>query len=288
MVIGIAAPASAFDPREFAAGVATLEALGFAVVEAEGIHERVGRFAGSDALRAAGVNRLMTDPGVDAVLCARGGYGSLRILAAIDYDAIRRRPKPLVGFSDATALLVALAARCRCPVVHGPMVTTLAGAAPESLQALAAALRGEGPESLPCEGGRPLRGGRAEGPVIGGNLTTLCHLLGTPFAPDCDGRILFLEERGEAPYRIDRMLTQMRLAGCFAGVRGLLLGRFSECGEAEEVERVVMDVLGDLPFPVLAGVAAGHGEPNLAIPFGVPALLDADAARVDFRRAAAG
>ncbi len=286
MVIGIAAPASAFDRGLFERGAAALREMGFAVAAGEAVFEAHGRFAGGDAARASELNRLFADPAVDAILCARGGWGSMRILPAIDYRAIARRPKPFVGFSDATALLAALEARCGCPVFHGPMATTLADAGEETRAGLAAALRGEGPREIPLGGARVLRGGRAQGRIAGGNLTTLCHLLGTPFAPRFDGRILFLEDCGEAPYRIDRMLTQLRLAGGFAGVRGLLLGRFTDCGDPEEVLAAAAEAVAGFDFPVVAGVAAGHGEPNLTIPFCAPARLDADLPALAFSPAA--
>ncbi len=279
-VVGIAAPASAFDRAELASGLRALEALGFRPRLPEGLFSVHGGFAGDDAHRARLLERLFADPEVEAVLCARGGWGSLRILPLLDYAAIAARPKALVGFSDATALLAAVSARAGLVVFHGPMAAGLGGAARQTRTGLVQALCSGEPVSIRLRRREVLRPGRAEGRLAGGNLTTLCHLIGTPFAPDFRGRILFLEERGEAPYRIDRMLTQMRLAGLLAGVRGVVLGSFGDCGPLEEIGRIVAQAFGERRLPIVAGLPAGHGEPNRTLPFGTRALLDTSALRL--------
>jgi muramoyltetrapeptide carboxypeptidase len=281
-VIGIAAPAGPVDPERLRQGVAVLNARGFEVAVPEDLLAAQGFLAGGDAHRAGILNRLLADPGIDAVMCARGGYGSLRILPLLDYDRLSADPKVLIGFSDITALLAAVSARCRLVVFHGPMVTTLADASDKTVSGLLEAVASDRPVVVRSEGAATLRPGSASGAVCGGNLTTLCHLLGTPFAPRFRNRILFLEERGEAPYRIDRMLVHMRAAGCFDGIKGMLLGSFEGCGPPEEILEIVMDVLQGVEVPILAGLESGHGEPNLTLPLGARAVLDAGRRIVTF------
>ncbi|MCU0561792.1 MAG: LD-carboxypeptidase [Desulfobacterales bacterium] len=287
-VIGIAAPAGPFDPQRLQQGVAVLNALGFEVVVPEGLSAAQGFLAGADAHRAHILNRLFADPGIDAVMCARGGYGSLRILPLLRYALLAAAPKVVIGFSDITALLAAVSRRSRLVVFHGPVVTTLADASQKTVAGMLAAIASDRPLAVRSESAVPLRAGRAAAPVCGGNLTTLCHLVGTPFAPRFRNRIVFLEDCGEAPYRIDRMLVHLRAAGCFEGVKGLVLGSFEACGERAEIQALVADVFKDAPFPILAGVDAGHAEPNLTLPLGVRAVLDAGACRLTFECATSG
>lgn len=276
-VIGIAAPASPFDPEVLRRGVGVLEAMGFETVVPEGVFARRRHLAGPDAERAALFQNLWRDERVDAVLCARGGYGCLRILPMLDYDALAAHPKPLIGFSDVTALHAAVGDRCGLVTFHAPLATTLASASERTLESFRTALLSGEPQTFQlADGASPPHSGAAAGPLCGGNLTTLCHLVGTPFMPDLSGGILFLEDRGEAPYRLDRMLTHLKLAGCLDGVRGVVLGSFEGCGTAEEIRAVVEDCL-DPGLPVLSGLAAGHTDPNLTLPLGAEAVLDADA-----------
>ena len=209
-VIGIAAPAGPVDPERLRQGVAVLNALGFDVVVPEALSAAQGFLAGSDAHRAHALNHLFADPGIHAVMCARGGYGSLRILPLLRYELLAASPKVIIGFSDITALLTAVSLRSRLVVFHGPVVTTLADASPKTVAGMLDAIASDRPLVLRPEGAVPLRPGRTSGPVCGGNLTTLCHLIGTPFAPRFRHRIVFLEDRGEAPYRIDRMLVHLK------------------------------------------------------------------------------
>jgi muramoyltetrapeptide carboxypeptidase len=284
-VIGIVAPASPFARDALDRGVQVLREMGFEVRFSEDLFDACGYLAGLDEHRAAAFNRLVVDPQIDAIMCARGGYGSLRILPLLDYARVAEHPKAVIGFSDVTALLWALYSRCGLIGFHGPLVTTLADAAAADRSALWNAVASEGPLHLCFETAAVIRPGRTCAPVAGGNLTTLCHLLGTPYAPAFRDHIVFLEDRGEAPYRIDRMLTQMKMAGCFDGMQGLVLGSFEDCGEREYVWRVVAEVFGDAEWPILAGVDAGHSRPNVTIPLGVEAALDAEGRTLVFKRA---
>lgn len=273
----MAAPASPFDRSRFETGLRLLQNLGFHVRVPDAVRDRDTYLAGPDRQRAGLINGLFADPEVRLIWCARGGYGSMRMLPFVDYDFIRDHPKPLVGSSDATALLTALYTRCHMPVFHGPMVVSLADedeAVCENVHSVFTAAAAPVIEAAPAVA---LRSGSASGIVIGGNLTTLSHLTGTPFEPDFSGHLLFLEDIREAPYRLDRMLTQMKMAGKLSRISGLLLGRFLECGSMEEIHAIVENICKDLDFPVLAQIPAGHGQPNFTLPMGVEATLDADA-----------
>jgi muramoyltetrapeptide carboxypeptidase len=284
-VIGIAAPASPFDRESFERGMHVLHSLGFETVVPEGLWAARGYLAGRDEHRAAILQRLFADARIDGVICARGGYGSLRILPLLDYGRLAACPKVFIGFSDATALLSAITERCGWVTFHGPLVTSLANASPGTLASFQAAVGSETPLIFQPQAAVCLRPGTAAGVVCGGNLTTLCHLLGTPFQPSFRNRILFLEDRGEAPYRIDRMLTQLKLAGCFKGLCGLVLGSFTDCGPTSEILEIVDDLFAGAGIPILAGMEAGHAEPNLTLPLGAAALLDAGQGSLRFESA---
>jgi muramoyltetrapeptide carboxypeptidase len=280
--IGIAAPASPFNGQSFDAGLRILESMGFNPVLPEGLFEKNGFLAGTDRHRADLLTRLFTDPAIDGIICARGGYGSMRILPLLDADVLAKHPKVFVGFSDITSLIGFLVQRCGMTVFHGPSVTTLGDGNPQTRERLLAALTRAEPLTLTAEAGETMRSGRAEGPFFCGNLTILCHLTGTPFQPDLNGRILFIEDRGEAPYRIDRMLTQMRMAGCFQDLAGLALGAFTDCGSPRQIHAIVAERLSGLDIPILAGFDVGHEGVNLTLPVGITARLDTAAKTLYF------
>lgn len=274
--LGIVAPAGPFDPKKFMKGKSVLESMGFRTFFDEGIFQKHGFFAGSDVQRADQVNRLFADPSVQAVFCARGGYGSMRILPFLDFKIIQNNPKIFVGFSDISVLLFVLHARCSLVTFHGPVVTTLANAAEQTIAALLRMMTSNKILELKPEKGIVIKPGVSSGVVVGGNLTTLCHLVGTPYTLYFNGKILFLEDRGEAPYRIDRMLTQMKLAGCFQGLKGLFLGSFEACGKLDDIFRIVREVFKDIDIPILSGFEIGHARVNITIPMGLRATLDTD------------
>jgi muramoyltetrapeptide carboxypeptidase len=274
--IGFVAPASPFDPETFLRGVRTLESLGFRTRVNDEIFEKTGYMAGNDGHRARLVNRLFKDAAIKAIFCARGGFGSLRILPLVDYDLIRENPKVFIGFSDITALLTAITTRSGLISFHGPVVTTLAGASEMTCNALLGAISSDMPLEVQPTRGVVVQAGRAQGPLIGGNLTTLCHLLATPFETRFKNCILLLEDRGEAAYRIDRMLFQMKLAGCFDGIAGLALGSFEDCGSLDAIYKIFQAHFQKIPVPILGGFDTGHGKRNLTIPFGIDATLDTE------------
>jgi len=284
--IGIVAPAGPFDPKKFRKGKAVLESMGFQTMFDEGIFQKHGFLAGTDSQRSDQINRLFADPSVQAIVCARGGYGSMRILPFLDFETIQTHPKIFLGFSDVSALLSALYDQCGLITFHGPLVTTLAKATEKTIMAMKTALASDAPLELIPEDGRVIKPGVCSGLVTGGNLTTLCHLVGTPYAPNFRGKILFFEDVGEMPYRIDRMLTQMKMAGCFKEIAGLILGTFKECGQLNEIVGIFNNIFEDANIPILTGFDMGHGEHNLIIPMGLGATLDTGKKRLLFHEPA--
>jgi muramoyltetrapeptide carboxypeptidase len=281
--IGIAAPASPFDRKAFEQGVAVLESMGYNVRIPDDLFEKEGYLAGRDEDRASQLMRLFQDDSVRAVFCARGGFGSMRVLPLLDFEALCARPKILLGFSDITALLVAVHGRCNLVTFHGPLVTTLRKASENTRSALINAVGADSPLTVKAANPKVLRTGKAFGPVLGGNLTSLCHLMGTPYEPSFEGRLLFLEDRGEAPYRIDRMLTQLKLGHHLQALSGVILGSFEDCGKLDDVHQVVKNAFGNTDIPILAGFDIGHSAENLTVPIGVQAELNAEEGTLRFK-----
>ncbi len=265
--VGLIAPSSPFDPADFERGVAVL-CVRYDVSFDSCILDRAGYFAGDDAKRLAALQAAIDDRSLDGIVAARGGYGSTRLLSRLDRSALAQRPKLLVGFSDISALH-AVWARERVLSVHGNMVAALGRSHPALAERYLRALEGDFPDAY--SGLHTIVSGEAEGVLLGGNLTVLTALLATPHALPCEGAILFFEDIGERPYRIDRMLTTWRDAGAFAGVQGIVLGAFvqGEPGaDGVRTEDVLAERLGDLGVPVVSGLAAGHLDDNVELPFG--------------------
>jgi muramoyltetrapeptide carboxypeptidase len=279
--VAVVAPAGACRAEDLAPGLTVLSAFGLVPVLSDALSRRCGYLAGEDDLRAGALMAAFDDPAISGIICARGGYGSLRLLSRLDFARIAAHPKRLVGFSDISALLWAVCRRAGLVCFHGPTVASLAKADQATVDALRAALMEKPEITLALESAQVFTAGDAIGHLCGGNLTTLCHLLGTDFAPRFDGGIVVFEDRGEAPYRIDRMLTQMRLAGVLDGVRGVVLGDFTDCGVETDLWPVFEDLLADLGVPVVAGSGIGHGPRNLAWPMGLPARLNAARATIE-------
>ncbi len=284
--IGIAAPASPFDQQAFDRGVRVLESMGYRVKIPENLFMKHGYLSGPDRERASQLMKLFEDESVRAVFCARGGFGSMRLLPLLDFETICAQPKILLGFSDITVLLVAIYNRCGMVTFHGPMVTTLKGDSEKTCSALIDAVGSNQPLSLNARKAVILNAGRASGRLVGGNLTCLCHLVGTPYEPRFEGHLLFLEDRGEAPYRIDRMLSQLRLGGHLDGVAGIILGSFLDCGPVEDVYPIVQDAFRHTAVPILAGFDIGHGTDNIVVPIGLEADLDTEDGSLRFQEPA--
>jgi muramoyltetrapeptide carboxypeptidase len=284
--IGVVAPAGPYDTKTFLRGIHLWEEAGFEVHVPENLLEARRYLAGADDHRAEFINRFFGDKTIEAIVCARGGYGSLRILHLLDYDVIAQNPKIFVGFSDITALLTVLFDRTGLVTFHGPVVTSLADASENSQNALWQAVSSNRVLNIQVPEGITVRHGSGSGILCGGNLSTLCHLVGTPFTPSFAGKILFIEDRAEAPYRIDRMLMQMKLAECFQGLAGIVLGSFVDCGPLDDILNIVKETFADCRVPIMAGLNAGHGRHNLTLPMGIEATVDADRHLLTYHRAA--
>jgi len=229
---------------------------------------------------------MFRDSHIKAVFCARGGYGTTRLLDSLEYDLIGQNPKIIVGYSDITALLMAIQKRTGLITFHGPVVRELVSGHQDNYDNLIGLLSSDKPLKLKLYKGDVLMPGKATGSLMGGNLSLICHLIGTPFLPSLDGCILFVEERGEPLYRIDRMLTHLKLSGRLSGLSGLVVGKFEECGNPSTINRILMDVLSSLNIPIATGLEVGHGHKNLALPLGLPAELDTDRMTLSIMEAA--
>jgi muramoyltetrapeptide carboxypeptidase len=277
--IGVVAPAGVVDGAELANGLATIREQGFAVELAPGIYQRDGYLAGSAESRAEDLTAFFLRDDIAAIFCARGGFGSVQVLAFLD-AAIERHPKIFCGYSDITILLNWFLQRFGLVTFHAPMVAMdlARGLSARAKEHFWEILTGER-ETWRLQLGEVLRSGRCEAPLVGGCLSLLVTTLGTPYEIGTRGKILFIEDVGEKPYRVERMLTHLKLAGKFDELAGLVVGDFTQCdGEGpRDVRTVIAEMFRSAPFPVVMGVAAGHGEENLALPLGITIALDADA-----------
>lgn len=284
--IGVVSPGFAVRKPALRAGISVLEGMGFDVVVGKHAFGRSGYLAGNDRERAADFNRFVRDRSVRAIWCARGGYGAVRILDRVDWALLARDPKPLLGYSDATALF-SMALRSPGQLCfHAPLVAELGDETAYDARSLARLLGGE-TVGLRLRPASVLTHGRAEGRLVGGNLTTLAHLLGTSAAPPFDGSILFLEEVGEESYRVDRLLAHLTLAGVLDRVAGVLVGSMTAPRTRRRfppdrpVARVVEELLGRLGVPVVLGVRAGHVSRKKTLPLGGLARIDTRALSVE-------
>lgn len=276
--LGIFAPAGPLlDQEAFANGVRMLREMGFEVRIQRGLETRnTGYLAGSDQERAEEIMNLWRDPEVKALMAARGGYGCLRLLGLLDFSLLRTLPKRLIGFSDLTVLHAAILKETNQLALHGPMVATLGKSDPASLESLVQALTSRLPEAIKPPGLEILRGNNATGPLIGGNLTNLAHLIATPWEPEWQGAILLLEDIGEATYRIDRLLNHLKTSGRLEQVAGLMLGTFTDCGDTETIWTLALDLTKERRIPVWANFPSGHGSRNLTLPLGADVTLDSN------------
>ena len=279
--VGLCAPSGAVSRDALIGAVQALEGFGLRVMVGESCLRRHGYLAGEDTVRAADVNRFAVDNDIKGIFAVRGGFGAQKILPLLDWEAIRCGGKPFVGYSDATAIHLAIQQRCGLVSYHAPMPATelrfgMDGFSRVSYErCLFEDMTGE---ICNPKGSRlaALSEGICEGVLTGGNLAILASSLGTPYALDARGKVLFIEEIGEAPYRVDRMLTQLALAGAFEGCVGVLLGRFTDC-EAREadavlkgfaLDAVLAECFSGMGKPVVCGIACGHGLPSLSLPMG--------------------
>lgn len=295
--VGLVKPASFLDDEfDLDLTLETIRAMGLVPKPAPHLTDRYGYLAGEDKARAADLNAMYADREVKAVFAVRGGWGSARILPHLDFRTVRANPKLLIGFSDITALHLAFAARAGFPTIHGPNASSAWGKL--SWQAF---------RDLVFEGGTPLyrnpvaeedrlvqrrwrtrtiRPGKARGRLIGGNLTVLAALMGTPYLPDFGGAILFLEDVDEAEYRMDRMLTQLKLGGVLGRVAGVVFGQCTECRASGPsyggftLSQVLQQHLEPLGIPAFEGALIGHVADQFSMPVGIEAEMDAEAGTI--------
>jgi muramoyltetrapeptide carboxypeptidase len=279
--VQLIAPSSPFEEARFEAG-SSLIAQHYQPTRGRSLLARHGFFAGPDDARLSDLREALGAPDVAAIIPARGGYGATRLLPELDVSMVATAAKWLVGFSDVTALH-ALWARAGLCSIHGPMVCSLPEAAPAVQAAWFALLEGGRP--APLTGLDTVRGGRARGRLFGGNLTVLAALVGTPYMPPLDDVVLVLEDIGERPYRLDRVLTTLEQSGFFRGVRAIVLGQFTQCTPGPDgvtAESVLEERLSSLGVPVLRDAPFGHVADNWPLLLGADADVDADLGRVDF------
>jgi muramoyltetrapeptide carboxypeptidase len=299
-LVGLVAPGGFVTEDGVAESIENLEAAGFKVKVGKNLLKRSGYFAGVDQERADDLNEMFADDDVFGVWCARGGYGAIRLLERLDYEIIRKHPKPLIGYSDVTALHGALFDRVGLISFHGPVgISTFDEFSVQSFRDVVMNPRPTYEFPYPDRDLKKLRddadnykrvtvvGGKAEGRLAGGNLSVVASLVGTPFEFDFKDKIVYLEEVSEEPYRVDRMLSQLLLAGAFDYVKGVALGVFRSCVPDKDhpsiyensftVSEVVRDRLGGIGAPVATGFPFGHVNEKITIPYGANAALDADA-----------
>jgi len=279
--VGIVAPASSFNREEFEAGCAKLRGFGYEPVYSESIFDRDLYFAGTAARRVRELESLFERDDVKAIICARGGYGANYLLPVLDLKKIAAHAKILIGYSDITCLLSYILDATGLVTFHGPMVAKDFARAEGVDSASWQILTGAMPEfdSASHSDFKTLANGSAEGVLYGGCLSILVASLGTPYEIQTAGTILFIEDVGAKPYQVDRMLMQLKLAGKFNGVKGIIFGEMLDCVQAPKqvctLDEVVLRVVGDLGVPIAFGLPSGHvSKSNITLPFGVNAALE--------------
>ncbi|MBX2992364.1 MAG: LD-carboxypeptidase [Bacteroidetes bacterium] len=298
-LIGIISPSSPIaDASRIEKGVRYLESLGYRVLVGENVGKTSGYLAGTDEQRVADLHAMFSDSRVKAIICVRGGYGTPRLLSLFNYNLAARNPKILVGFSDVTALQLALWKKCRLVTFHGPMAgvemaNQIDPFTEELFWRLLTASKKIGAIHFPSEPApESLVQGKASGVLLGGNLSLVVSLMGTQYQPDFTNSILFLEEIAEEPYRVDRMLTQLRNGLVFSKANGMLLGQFTDCKPLDatkpshSAQQVLEDAVKKFGKPVLANLPFGHVPKKLTLPLGVNVKLNSTTKTLRFLEAA--
>lgn len=275
--IGIAAPSSPFDKTKFLKGIHALESLGFKTFYRKDIFDQNRYLAGTDERRAQEFTELITNKSVSAIMFARGGYGSQRVIPLLKKEVLSSHPKPVIGFSDITPLLAFLRQSCNIPTFYGPVITQLGAAKDEeSGRSLFSALTSPTLENIPMGKTKILKPGEAEGPLVGGCLSLINSSMGTSYELGTDGAILFIEEVNEKVYVLDRMLTQLKNSGKLGNARGIIFGSIiPPDDEPHDIEPMIRDVLNGFEGPVLTDFPAGHGESFITLPLGVTVKIEA-------------
>jgi muramoyltetrapeptide carboxypeptidase len=286
--IGVAAVSGPVEESRLDPGLAALRSKGYRVVESSNLRRRDGFLAGADDERAEGYRELLRDPGVGAIFFARGGYGASRVLTHLDPDEIRSNAKIHLGGSDLTALFAFVAKHASLATAYGPMVAVqIAGAAGAADLDWERVLSGELPEPAAVAPEDVIAPGMGEGPLVGGCLSLVASLCGTPEAIACRGAVLFWEDVGEETYRLDRMLTQLERSGTFDGLQAMVIGSIApgrrEGAESpEEVRSWLTQRFAGAPFPVAAGFPAGHVATTRTLPLGARVRVDLERGAIEF------
>jgi muramoyltetrapeptide carboxypeptidase len=303
--VGLITPSTfVTDPDRIALAERTIKYFGLKMKMGSNVRKRTGYVGGTVAERVADLHEMFSDKTVDAVFAIRGGYGAGQLLDRIDYDLIRLNPKIFIGYSDITALHLAIHQKSRLVTFHGPVVLskftdyTKSAYRKALFEPKPMGVLTNPPDSDPLRPPhtlRTVRPGKARGPLIGGNLSLIASLMGTPYEIDTRGKILFIEDVDEQPYSIDRMLTQLRLAGKLQAAAGIIFGECEDCRQKDykpsfdstfSLGEVVDNILGPLRVPVLSGLTIGHTDDQLTLPLGVMAELDADKGELNIQEAA--
>jgi muramoyltetrapeptide carboxypeptidase len=288
--IGLVTPSSSISRVAFEKALSNLDALGFSVKYSENMRVRKGFLGGTDQQRVDDLHAMFTDESVAGIVCARGGYGAGRILPLLDYKLIRNNPKVFIGYSDITALHFAIQKYAGLVTFHGPVgASDFTKFTTDSFEDVLIKSKRKyefGVQDLQKENQNHIviNKGEAKGSLVGGNLTLITSLMGTPYDINFDNKLLFIEEIGESPYKVDRMLTQLLNSGKLDNVAGIILGVFNDCETKEtdpdfdtslSLKEVLLDRLGDLKMPIAYGLPFGHISNNATIPFGISANFDA-------------
>jgi len=292
--VGIIAPAGSVNAESLLKGSAELQRLGFQVISSDSVLSQRYYFAGSHEERAREFTQMFEDPEIDAIVCARGGYGCHHIVSRLDRERIAAHPKIFVGYSDVTVLLQFLENACQMTCFHGPMAAReLALGEPFYVREnLLECLTRLGPgQQITAPGLETLQPGVARGKLTGGCLSLLSATLGTPYEIQTAGKILFLEDVNTRPYQVDRMLMHLKLAGKLEEVQGIVFGEMLHCAPGSKqdysLQEIIFDILSDFGFPILYGLPSGHTSTGaLTLPFGVTALLDANEKYLELEEAA--
>ncbi len=283
--IGVVSPSYWLEKKGLGNAVTVFQKKGYEVQLGDSIYLKDGPFAGTPQQRANDINQMFSDPNIDAIFCARGGYGANRVLPLLDYDLIQSKPKIFMGYSDITAFLTSITQKTGLVTFHGPMLSTFKNKlVPYNLDTLVNVLSGKEnirivePNEL-----KPtiLKSGKAIGPLWGGNMCLLVNRLGTKNQLNTDGVILFIEDVDENLYAFDRMLFHMKEAGMFENIRGLIVGELTEMKDeiipfGKTTDEIILDVCGDLNIPIVTNFPCGHGNYQATLPISLPVELRAD------------
>lgn len=290
--VGVISPAWVPLDDRMKSGFQYLESKGYQIKKGKNLGRVHKYFAGTDEERLADIHEMFADPDIDIILCARGGWGGLRLVDKIDFDLIRKNPKLLVGYSDITTLQFTIWTKTAVPSISGPMVGVEMGKGilPFTEIHFWNQIHNEEPTyrfNYTETDTAVLKAGQAEGTLLGGCLSLVCHLVGTAYSPDYTGAILFLEDVGEKPYKIDRYLAHLKQAGVFDQISGLILGDFIDCTADEDeisfhLDEILDEYFSGVSYPVIRNFPYGHGDFKFSMPIGVHTILDTKGGELSF------